>query len=158
MAAGARWQRDTGGHGRGSHRHRSAATARRHSGDEDTSGDSNHGGTDINQQSTKSSRQWWVHLGSATPAGMAEAAAATTVLPPRAATVVMKTLAVTTMVGAQTTIYNQIKASTGTATEMAKMTATTKRRRRQWQRRWRQGKRGSNAEVAASLAAMAAAW
>ncbi len=56
---------------------------------------------------------------------MAEAAAATAVLPPRAATVVMKTLAVTAMVGAQTTINNQIKEAMETATEMAKMTATT---------------------------------
>jgi hypothetical protein len=59
---------------------------------------------------------------------MDEAAAATAVLPPRAAAVVMKTLAVTTMVGAQTTINNQIKAATEMATEMAKMTATTKQR------------------------------
>ena len=57
---------------------------------------------------------------------MAEAAIATAVLPPRTAAVVMKTLALTAMVGAQTTINNQIKAATETTMEMAKMTATTK--------------------------------
>ena len=53
------------------------------------------------------------------------AAAATAVLPPRAAAVAMKTPAVTAMVGAQTTINNQLKS--GTATETATMTATTMR-------------------------------
>ncbi len=54
-------------------------------------------------------------INSATPAGMATAAvdAATTVLPPRAAMVAMKTPAVTAMAGAQTTINNQLKAANG---------------------------------------------
>jgi hypothetical protein len=47
----ARWQRNDGGHGRGS---RHSATARRRGGNQDTGGDSNGGGTDNNQQSTKS--------------------------------------------------------------------------------------------------------
>ena len=48
-------------------------------------------------------------------------AAAAAVLRPRAAAVAMKTPAVTAMAGAQTTINNQLNASTATAT----MTATT---------------------------------
>jgi len=56
---------------------------------------------------------------------MAVAAAATAVLPPRAAAVVMKTPAATAMVGAQITINNQLKSAT--ATETATMTATTMR-------------------------------
>ncbi len=59
---------------------------------------------------------------------MAEVAATTAVLPPPAAAVVMKTLAVTAMVGAQTTINNQIKAVTERVMEMVKMTATMKQR------------------------------
>ncbi len=50
------------------------------------------------------------------PVGMAAAAA---VLPPRTAAVAMKTPAVTAMTGAQTTIDNQLNASTATATETA---------------------------------------
>jgi hypothetical protein len=38
----------------------------------------------------------------------------------------MKTPAVTAMVGAQTTINNQLKAATAAATEMAKITAMSK--------------------------------
>ncbi len=49
-----RQQRDTGGHGRGSCRHRRPTTALRRDGDEDTGVDSNGGGTN-NLQSTKSS-------------------------------------------------------------------------------------------------------
>ena len=52
------------------------------------------------------------------------ASAATTVLPPHAAVVAMKTLAATAMVGAQT-INNQLKAVKVAATETATMTATT---------------------------------
>ncbi len=47
-----------------------------------------------------------------------------TVLPPRAATVATKTPAATAIVGAQTTINNQLKAETATATATATMTAT----------------------------------
>ncbi len=46
-------------------------------------------------------------------------AAAAAVLPPRAAAVAMKTPAVTAMAGEQTTINNQLNASTATATETA---------------------------------------
>jgi hypothetical protein len=54
-------------------------------------------------------------------------AAAAAVLPPGAAGVAMKTPAVTAMAGAQTTINNQLNASTATATEMATtMTMETK--------------------------------
>ncbi len=53
---------------------------------------------------------------------MAVAAAPTTVLPPRAAAVAMKTPAATAMVGAQTKINNQLKSAT--ASESATMTAT----------------------------------
>ncbi len=53
------------------------------------------------------------YVGSATALGMAAAAV---VLPPRAAAVAMKTPAVTAMAGAQTTINNQLNASTATAT------------------------------------------
>jgi hypothetical protein len=49
-----RWQRNGGGHSHGSCRHPRAAMARHCSGDKDTGGDSNGGGTDINQQSIKS--------------------------------------------------------------------------------------------------------
>ena len=55
---------------------------------------------------------------------MAVATAATAVLPPRAVAVAMKTPVVTAMVGAQTTINNQIKAATTMAMEMATVTAT----------------------------------
>ncbi len=48
-------------------------------------------------------------------------ATAAAVLPPRAAVVAMKTPVVTAMAGAQTTIDNQLNASTATVT----MTATT---------------------------------
>jgi hypothetical protein len=50
-------------------------------------------------------------VNSATPVGMAAVADATTVLPPLAAMVAMKTLMVTAMAGAQTTINNQLKAA-----------------------------------------------
>jgi hypothetical protein len=56
---------------------------------------------------------------------MAVAAAATAVLPPRAAAVAMKTPAATAMVGAQTTFNNQLKSAT--AMETATMTATKMR-------------------------------
>ncbi len=56
---------------------------------------------------------------------MAAAAAATAVLPPRAATVATKTPVATAMAGEQTTINNQPKAAASTATETATMTATT---------------------------------
>jgi len=46
---------------------------------------------------------------------MAAVAAATDVLPPRAAKVAMKSPAVTVMAGAQTTINNQLKSATATA-------------------------------------------
>ncbi len=106
-------------------------------------------------------------VGSATAAGMAVAAAATAVLPPRAAAVAMKTPATTAMVGAQTTINNQLKSMT--ATETGTMTATTMRmetkatvaavesRRPAWQR-WRQLGESIALAAAASLAAEAAAW
>ena len=100
---------------------------------------------------------------------MAVAAAATAMLPPRAAAVAMKTPAVTAMVGAQTTINNQLKS--GTATETATMTATTMRmetkatsvaaaaaawgRRPAW-RWWRQ--LGESAALAAAASLAAAAW
>ena len=94
------------------------------------------------------------------PAGMAKAAATIAVLPPRAATVAMKTPAVTAIAGAQTTINNQIKAVTETVTKVAKMTAMMKQRQWRWQRRrqqqWR--KRSGSAGAVASLVAMAAAW
>jgi hypothetical protein len=48
-------------------------------------------------------------------------AAAAAVLPPRAAAVAMKTPAVTVRAGAQTTINNQLNASTATATKTATM-------------------------------------
>ncbi len=53
---------------------------------------------------------------------MAVAGATTAVLPPRAATVAMKTLAATAMVGAQTKINNQLKSVT--VSESTTMTAT----------------------------------
>jgi hypothetical protein len=56
---------------------------------------------------------------------MAVAAAATAVLPPRATAVEIKTPVATAMVGAQTTINNQLKLVT--AMETAKTTATTMR-------------------------------
>ncbi len=58
---------------------------------------------------------------------MAMAAATTTKLPPCATAVVMKTPMVTAMAGTQTTINNQLKASTTTGTETATMTAMTMR-------------------------------
>ena len=54
-----------------------------------------------------------------------QTSAATAVLPPRAATVAMKTLAATMMAGSQTTINNQLKSAMATATETKMMTATT---------------------------------
>ena len=48
-------------------------------------------------------------VSSATVAGMAVAATATTMLSPRAATVAMKTLAATATAGAQATINNELK-------------------------------------------------
>ncbi len=50
---------------------------------------------------------------------MAGAATITAVLPPGATAVATKTPAATAMAGAQTTINNQLKAATATATEMA---------------------------------------
>jgi len=97
-----------------------------------------------------------------------DAAAATAMLPPRAAAVAMKTPAVTAIVGAQTTINNQLKS--GMATETATMTVTAMRMetkatsvaaaaeaRRQ---RGGGGQLGKSAALAAvaSLAVMAAAW
>ncbi len=60
------------------------------------------------------SRDGGQRISSAAALGMAAAAA---VLPPRAAAVAMKTPAVTAMAGAQTTINNQLNASTAMATE-----------------------------------------
>ena len=93
-------------HGHSNCRRRCAATPRRCSGNEDTGSDSNSRGTDNNQQSTKSSQQWQVRVGSTTLVGMAEATAATAVLPPCTATLAMKTPAVTAIAGAQTLINN----------------------------------------------------
>jgi hypothetical protein len=54
-------------------------------------------------------------------------AVAAAILPPRAAVVAMKTPVVTAMAGAQTTINNQMNASTATATETGTtMTMETK--------------------------------
>ena len=78
---------------------------------------------------------------------MAEAAAATAVLPLRVAGMVMKTLAVTAMVGAQTTINNQIKAVTETATEMAK-----------WQQQQNKGNSGGGGGRAAAARGRWSAW
>jgi hypothetical protein len=75
---------------------------------------------------------------------MAVAAAATAVLPPRAAAVETKTPAATAMVGAQTTMNNQLKSAT--ATETATMTATTMRMETK------------ATEVAAAAEARPAAW
>jgi hypothetical protein len=47
------WQHNGGGHGRGRCRYRRAASVRRRGGDIDTGSNSNGGGTDYNQQSTK---------------------------------------------------------------------------------------------------------
>jgi hypothetical protein len=58
-------------------------------------------------------------------AGMAVAAAATTVLPPHATAVATKTPVATAMAGEQTTINNQPKAAASKVKEMATMTATT---------------------------------
>ncbi len=55
------------------------------------------------------------HLGRATASGLAAVAAATAVLPPRAAAVAMKSPAVTVMAGVQTTINNQLKSVTAMA-------------------------------------------
>ena len=55
---------------------------------------------------------------------MAAAAATTTALPPRATAVAMMTPTATAMVGAETTINNQLKAVTETVTETATITAT----------------------------------
>ena len=62
------------------------------------------------------------------------------------------------MVGAQTTINNQLTAATAAATEMAKMTAMSKWRQRWWQRRWGQRwqKHDGSVGAAASLAVLAA--
>jgi hypothetical protein len=56
---------------------------------------------------------------------MATAAAATAVLPVRTAAVATKTPAATAMVGAHTTINNQLKEAAATATETAMMTVMT---------------------------------
>ena len=64
-------------------------------------------------------------LNSATPAGMARAAAATAMLRLHAAAVVMKTPAATAIAGSQTTINNQLKAAMAMETEMATITAMT---------------------------------
>jgi hypothetical protein len=59
-----------------------------------------------------------------TPTGMAKAAAATAMLSTPTAAVAMKTLALTAMVGAQTTINNQLKTAMVLVTELTMMTAT----------------------------------
>ena len=56
---------------------------------------------------------------------MAAAAAATAMLPPRAAEVATKTPVATAMAGEQTTINNQPKAVASMATDTETMTATT---------------------------------
>jgi hypothetical protein len=56
-------------------------------------------------------------------AGMA-AAVTTTVLPPRATAVAMKTPMTTAMAGAQITINNQLNAATATSKETVMMTGT----------------------------------
>ncbi len=53
-------------------------------------------------------------------------AAATAVLPPRAAAVATKTLVATAMAGEQTTINNQLKAVAATVTETATMRSIRK--------------------------------
>ena len=64
-------------------------------------------------------------------------AAAAAVLPPRAAAVAMKTPAVTAMAGVQTTINNQLNASTAkammTATTMTMETTATVAAEARWQ-------------------------
>jgi hypothetical protein len=126
-------------------------------GDEDTGGDSNGRGTDNNQQSTKSSQWRRAHVGRVMPAGMAGAAAATAALPPRTATVAMKTPAVTAIMGAQATIDNQLKAANSDGRPLAAQ------RRLAWPRQppplqCCHRKRGGSTGAAASLAAMAEAW
>ena len=102
---------------------------------------------------------------------MAVPAATNAVLPLRATTVAMKTLAATAMAGAQT-INNQLKAALVMAMETAKMAATTMMMetkgkmaaaaRRWWRRpawQWRRQLGKSAALVAAaSFAVEAAAW
>ena len=71
-------------------------------------------------------------------------AAAVAVLPPCTAAVAMKTPEATAMVGAQTTINNQLKALTATTTEMAStmtMEAKPPTRRRHRQRQCGEAKR-----------------
>ena len=63
--------------------------------------------------------------GSVAAAQIWRTSAATAVLPTCAAAVAIKTPATTAMAGAQTTINNQLKAATATATETTMMTATT---------------------------------
>jgi hypothetical protein len=77
-------------------------------------------------------------------------AAAAAILPLCAAAVAMKTPAVTAIAGAQTTIDNQLNASTAMAMEMT-TTMTMERQRR------RRKRDGSTSEAAASLAAEDAA-
>ena len=62
---------------------------------------------------------------STTLAGIAVPAAATAVLPPRAAAGAIKTPAATVMARAQTTIINQLKAATAAVIETTTMTGTT---------------------------------
>ncbi len=58
---------------------------------------------------------------------MVAAAATTAMLPPRAATVAMKTPAVTVLGGAQATINNQLQVVATRVTETVTVTATTMR-------------------------------
>ena len=93
---------------------------------------------------------------------MAKTATATAVLPPHAIGVAMKTLVATTIVGAQTTVNNQLKAVTAMAIETETMTETTmtmKTKAMAWQQQQqrRRRKRGRRLGAAASLAAAAAA-
>ena len=91
-----RWQRGCGGH------FGSLATARRHRWQHC---DGKRGGSDSGGGQ---------RVGSTTASGMAAVAAATGVLPPRAAAVAMKSPSVTVMAGAHTTIDNQLKSVTAT--------------------------------------------
>ena len=105
-------------------------------------------------------------------------AAAAAVLPPRAPGVAMKTPALTVMVGAQTTINNQLNASTATATEMVmtmtmetKATAAAEERRQllggggqlggsggSLARAWRQQRGGGVCSESVAAVEAAAAW
>ncbi len=60
-----------------------------------------------------------------TALGIAVAASATALLPPRTAAVATKTPAATALAGVQTTINNQLKVAAALAMKTAMMTATT---------------------------------